>query len=584
MFNIAIYVRESRDDNEENYETIETQIKLLTNYVKKNALGKIFNVYIDDNVSGVSFERRGIHELKKDIEEKKVDLVLLKDLSRLGRNNAKTLLFIDFLEELGVRIITYDGKYDSEKDNDTLGIETWFNERYVRDISRKIRANLRCKIECGEYIGKAPYGYKKSSELKNKLVIDETTSSIVKKIYKMYREGYGYKYIADELNTSGVSSPAQVKYGQRAVLGEDEGFTEYINKIKSHSMSNWTGTSIQRILTNRVYTGDTVQGVSEKISFKSKKTRKLPKNKWVITENTHEAIISREEFEHIQTIRKNKQKNFRACNSNTSDNALNKKKTHILSGIIYCGRCGKHMFARKRKNRPIGYICSEYAKYGKQKCSSHFIREEHIVMILVEEILDAINDIKIRNELINLLKNEFENNNTQNCLNSLKKQLEIKKEQEKNVYIDKLNKIISEELFFKIKEDIENQIFNLEKTIKEINMLVDKKINLENYLIEFEKNIKKYGLTHYVVKLMVKRITIYDVGDSINDNQDKECIFKNYEYSCKNNIDINISNVIEETEKINNKNSPKIYKGIEGLRQNKYILIRYAFQENSLRS
>lgn len=156
-FRIGIYVRESRDDNEENIETIETQRDLLYDFVLRNNLGEVYTVYIDDNVSGSIFERDGIKQLKADILEKKVNMLVAKDLSRLGRNNAKTLLFLDFLEEYGVRVLTFDGKYDSLKDNDTVGIETWFNERYVRDISKKIRTNLRFKIEKGEYIGHATF-------------------------------------------------------------------------------------------------------------------------------------------------------------------------------------------------------------------------------------------------------------------------------------------------------------------------------------------------------------------------------------------------------------------------------------------
>ena len=132
-YRIGIYVRESRDDNEENYETIETQRDLLISYVKNNKLGSIEKIYIDDNVSGSVFERKGIESLKADVIDGKINLLLLKDLSRLGRNNAKTLLFLDFLEEEAVRVITFDGRYDSIKDNDTVGIDTWYNERYIRD-------------------------------------------------------------------------------------------------------------------------------------------------------------------------------------------------------------------------------------------------------------------------------------------------------------------------------------------------------------------------------------------------------------------------------------------------------------------
>jgi len=130
-YRIGVYTRESRDDGGENYETIDTQKELLVDFIERNKLGTVCRIYVDDNVSGSGFEREGIIKLKEDVAAGNIDLLVLKDLSRLGRNNAKTLLFLDFLEECGVRVITFDGRYDSLKDNDTVGIETWYNERYI---------------------------------------------------------------------------------------------------------------------------------------------------------------------------------------------------------------------------------------------------------------------------------------------------------------------------------------------------------------------------------------------------------------------------------------------------------------------
>lgn len=281
-YEIGIYVRESRDDNEENYDTIETQRDLLIDYVKRTGLGNIREVYLDDNVSGSAFDRAGLERLKEDVEKGRINLVLLKDLSRLGRNNAKTLLFLDYLEEYGVRVLTFDGRYDSTDDNDTVGIETWANERYIKDISRKIRASLKYKISKGDYIGSAPFGYKKSSAEKNRLCIDEEKAEIVRQIFKLYRKGYGYSSVARMLEGRGLRAPG--------------------------GGSSWSGIAVRRIIDNRVYTGDTVQGVSEKLSYKSKKTRRLPAADWTITPGTHEAIISKEEFFEAQKLRQQRKK------------------------------------------------------------------------------------------------------------------------------------------------------------------------------------------------------------------------------------------------------------------------------------
>ena len=247
-YRIAIYVRESRDEDGENFETIETQRDLLIDFVSRNNLGNIHKIYMDDNVSGAGFEREGLKELKQDIENGFVNLVVIKDLSRLGRNNAQTLLFLDYLEEQGVRVISSDGRYDSEKDNETVGIETWYNERFLRDISRKVRANLLHKINRGEYLSSAPFAYKKSEKRKNHLCIDESTAYIVREIFELYKKGFGYSAISKILNDKGYPSPSSR------------------NGVKG---GKWNHVAVRRILCNRVYIGDTVQRVSEKISFKS---------------------------------------------------------------------------------------------------------------------------------------------------------------------------------------------------------------------------------------------------------------------------------------------------------------------------
>ncbi|MDD4496322.1 MAG: recombinase family protein, partial [Eubacteriales bacterium] len=207
-FRIGIYVRESRDEQGENYETIETQRDLLLHFAEEKYKGNVYAIYIDDNVSGSGFDRDGIRQLKHDVQSGSVNLLLLKDLSRLGRNNAQTLLFLDYLEEYGVRVLTFDGRYDSNRDNDTVGIETWVNERYIRDISRKIRTNMHFKIQRGEYLGTAPYGYVKSPNIKNRLCIDEQKAVVVREMFDLYVEGTGCSEIARHLNAKGYAAPS----------------------------------------------------------------------------------------------------------------------------------------------------------------------------------------------------------------------------------------------------------------------------------------------------------------------------------------------------------------------------------------
>lgn len=486
-YKVGIYVRESRDDNEENYETIETQRDLLIEYAKRNTLGEIYRIYIDNNVSGASFERDGLGQLKEDILNRRVDLLLVKDLSRLGRNNAKTLLFLDFIEEHGVRFLTYDGKYDSLKDNDTVGIETWFNERYIKDISRKIRASLRFKIEQGEYIGNAPYGYAKSSTEKNRLEIDEETAPVVREVFSLYRQGYGYSYIAGLLNKRGYPPPSH-----RAGVGK---------KTKN----GWNAVGIQRMLSNRVYIGDTVQGVSEKISFKSKKTRRMPRSDWVVTEGTHQPIVSREDFEEVKRIRMSKK----------TYSASHKGKLHLFSGILYCGKCGSIMFARKRKDRPIGYICSNYSKNGSAVCTSHHIRESILKEILIEEIKKMYCYKSVVEEAENMFEKMFFNLHIDlTRYDVLRQQLEIREKHQEMLYIDKLDGKISEELFERMNINLEERMCHLKNEIARLEKSSVYNADAKKMIDLSRKALLDGFLTREIVRLLVDRIDIYDPEDT----------------------------------------------------------------------
>lgn len=486
---IGVYVRESRDDNEENYETIETQRGLLIDFIERSRLGRIYKVYIDDNVSGSRFERQGIEQLKEDVTAGRISLLVLKDLSRLGRSNAKTLLFLDFLEEYGVRVITFDGRYDSLKDNDTVGIDTWYNERYIRDISKKIRANLRFKIERGEYIGHAPYGYIKSTEQKNKLCIDETAARVVREIYNLYKEGYGYSCIAKLLDSKEYTPPS----GKSGIIG----------KAKS-----WTAVAVQRILCNRVYIGDTVQGISEKVSFKSKKTRRLPFSKWVVTRNTHEAIISQGEFEEVQRIRSDRR----------AVSGPHKGKLHLFRGKLYCGRCGSVMFARVRKDRPMGYICGNYSKNGAKSCSSHYISEQQIAGILAYDLTGLLGDKEVAEKAISLLQKELDGKaDFSNEIHKLEQQMAGKQKQQDILYSDRLDGKISEQLFSRMNQNIESRINLLQCELDRLSSKKGSEPDVKQLFKQVSDKISMGDITYQIVNIMVDKIEVYDEGDECAD-------------------------------------------------------------------
>lgn len=462
---VAVYLRQSRDDNMENYESIESQKGLLINFCK-NVLGKErLMIYEDDNISGSTFDRPGLEKMKNDAENGMIEILVIKDLSRLGRNNARTLMYLEYFEELGIRVVTADGRYDSLKDNEMAGIQTWYNELYVKDISRKTRANIKYKMLIGEYIGKAPYGYIKTSQAKNKLQADESKAKIVRMIFNLFIDGYACKDIADMLNKNGIVSPGNTK---------------------------WNSLAVRRILTNKVYTGDSVQGKTERVSYKSKKARRLPESQWIVSENTHQPIISRETFDKASKI----------INMQKRTKHKSPSKTHYFKNLLFCGDCGNIMYYRKRANSSSGYICKNYALYGNKKCTSHFIKEEYLINIVSEEILKLYESVDIEN-----IVNFFSGIIFEKAIENLKKLIERKEKQQNILYMDRLEKRISEKLFENMNASIETE---LNKMKLELDGLITKCEQFKKDLLitALQPDIIRGNIDKRIITLCISKIIV----------------------------------------------------------------------------
>ncbi|MBQ8827684.1 MAG: recombinase family protein [Clostridia bacterium] len=434
----ALYVRLSRDDLGARTDSIETQKQLVLAFVQNNFPGKRTKVYEDDNISGVTFERPGIKSIEKDIDIGIVDMLVVKDLSRLGRSNAKTLLFLEYMEELGVRVVTADGRYDSVKNYEFAGIDSWFNERYVMDISRKIRSNIRQKIKSGQYIGTAPYGYKKSEDDCCRLEIESGEAEVVRRIFDLYVSGKGYKKIAEILDSECILPP---------------------NPARSAEL-RWNPVTVKRILSNRVYIGATVQGVSRKVSYKSKKTCRLPEDMWVVTENTHARIIDEDVYRRAAAVRESR----RGCGGSV------RSGVNLFGSILRCGHCGGKMFLRRQKHLPSGYICAAYAKNGANACIRNFIAEDFLIKTTAEDIYayyetavshfaadnGSIGDIGLDVDgRVNIADNSFDRSINPKDLSTEEKKLKQKQEK---AYSDMLDGKISEDLFYRINKIFEQKI------------------------------------------------------------------------------------------------------------------------------
>lgn len=275
---VIIYCRESRDDYGENFERIETQRDLLLKFCYENGYKNIVDIIMDDDKSGTDFRR--FDNIKERAKRKEFNVIVFKNSSRLGRNQKESLELTQYLEIMGVEIVFEDEKYDEE----LFGLYAWLNERRARDDSKNIKRNLRHKIEEGELLVKAIYGYNKDG---NRLVINCKTAPVVKKIFELSYNGWSNKNIAIYLNEKNIPTPSEARAFKNC------------KKTKL-----WNEQHISRILKDERYTGCYIGGFTEKVSFKSKKIRFRDRSEWTIIKNHHEQIIEEKVFFEVQSLRR----------------------------------------------------------------------------------------------------------------------------------------------------------------------------------------------------------------------------------------------------------------------------------------
>ena len=387
-YQAALYIRLSKEDEVKkntNSESVENQINLLTEFANKNKY-QIYNTYIDDGYTGTNFNRPGFNELIKDIENKKVNMIIVKDLSRFGRDYILTGYYLEmWFPRKNVRFISILDNYDSINNlNEYMPFKSIINDMYSRDNSKKIKAALRIKQQMGKWVGGCtPFGYIQDPNDKNHLIINKKESIIVKKIYSLYLKGYSINKISEYLYNNKIPTPTMFRK---------------INK-KSNNI-RWSSTTIKSILTNELYTGDLVQNRRSRINYKIRKLKGNDKSEWIIVKNTHNKIISRKDFEIVQRLLKEK---------NTSRS--NNKNERLLSCLLKCYECKKRIVIQKINNK-IYTICNTYKKYSKYNlCTTHSNSYIEIENKVVEELHKYIGNMDINRELILLLINKIEIHN-----------------------------------------------------------------------------------------------------------------------------------------------------------------------------
>ncbi|MCX7749743.1 MAG: recombinase family protein [Clostridia bacterium] len=473
------YARLSRDEDKENYSSIISQCGIIHEYASEKDW-IIDQIYIDDNVSGYTFDRPAFNEMLSAMEAGSVDVIIAKDLSRIGRHNAKTLLFIEKLKETNKRLILVEegNGYDTNEDeDDIIGIKTWYNERYVKDISRKIRSSMRVKQRNGLLIMHESYGYRKDPKDWHRLVVDEEIAQVVKLIFELYLGGLGYRRISEILNEKGFPTPSM--YWKQKL--EEEG------RVFKNSVSNkWEIYMISRIIKDDIYIGTLRCRKTYKPMMKGNAV-KVDKDEQYVFENHHEPIIDKQDFELAQQVnQKRREVAYRGYS----------KYEYIFSGFVFCDDCGSYSIGRNIRRSPgqeYGYECGSYHKYGRKGCTSHAIPESKLLTYFKEHL------IFMREEQEGFIKTIVmkEGKKGDPCLwKKLEKELSIANSEYKMILSQKVKDVLKEQNpgYRKIVEENYAQLeYEKKKRIREIIDKIDDMKKADSmYIHEKTKNALQY--------------------------------------------------------------------------------------------
>lgn len=512
LYTAAAYIRLSKEDiniglgNKIESNSVSNQKALILKEINNMPNVVLYDMYVDDGFTGLNFDRPAFKTLLNDIHTNKVNMVIVKDLSRLGRDYIEVGTYIKkIFPTLKVRFVSILDHFDSltassSEINLLIPIKNFVNDSYSRDISIKIRSHQETMRNNGLYVGSyVSYGYKKSEDNKNFIIVDEYAANIVKKIFAWKLEGLSCEAIANKLNKLDILSPSE--YKRKSGINYKSGFQNNI-------IAKWSALTVMQILKNKIYIGTLEQGKRKKISYKLKKVIHKPQKDWSIVENSHVPIISQNDFYTVERLLK-------------VDTRISPQKstTYIFSGLIFCGECNANMVHRivKYKDKEkIYYICSTYNKA--KGCSRHSITEEtlkQMLLVLINNHIDNLVEIKLLLEKIKSLSIDYDDiilNNTE--LQSKKQELSKYKQKEITLGEDYVNGLISKQEYKDFLGIYENRCNMLEMSIKNIENEIAKVF--ENNLLSSEwiDNFKKYKnlkeLNRLVLVVLVQKIIIHE--------------------------------------------------------------------------
>ena len=498
----ALYCRLSRDDElQGDSNSIVNQKNILSKYAKENGF-KNLQYFVDDGFSGTNFNRPSWNDLIALVEDNKVGTIIVKDMSRLGRDYLKVGFYTEVMfVEKNIRFIAINNGIDSanQTDSDFTPFLNIINEWYAKDTSKKIRAVMKAKGESGKHLTtRPPFGYMKSPYDKTKWIVDDEAAQIVKKIFALCLEGYGTSQIARILKDKKILTP----------------FSYWNSKGQAFKSSenpyNWSADTIAGIIEKKEYLGHTVNFKTYKQSYKSKKKCTNPEEKHLIFENTHEAIIDIDTWERVQELRKNKRRPTRTGKSN------------MFSGIAYCADCGQKLYyctSKYFESRQDHFVCSTSRK-GKEECSTHFIRATILEQGVLAHLKYVIGTVAGYENQFRKVLGAKQKEEVKKELSAKKKLLSKSESRIKEldilfqrIYEDNVSGKISDERFEMLSANYENEQAELKQIIEklsaEISETEEQSNNVERFILKVHKYFDLQELTPSVLNDMVKRVYVH---------------------------------------------------------------------------
>ncbi len=505
-YHAALYIRLSKEDETEGpSQSVTNQQSLLNEFVRQHRLS-VYDTYIDDGFSGTSFDRPAFRRMIGDIESKKVNMVITKDLSRLGRDYIMTGHYMErYFPEKRVRYISLLDGIDTGVEssaNDITPFRAIMNDMYAKDISKKIKSVKRDKQRKGQFIGGKPmYGYKMHPTEKNKIVIDEEAAPVVRRIFAMALEGVSCRQIAVRLNEEHIPTPAAYAGLTLGTKGAYSGL--------------WSSERISEMLRNETYIGHMVQGRTVKISYKSKKCQAQPPESWVVVENTHEPLIDKETFHKVQML--------------VSSRKHTRSRTYdfLLKGLIHCHECGCPMAVLNRPNaageQRLFFVCRTYQRFTKAgRCTCHSIKEQTVtdaVIAKVKEVCQAfLCPERLQPIAVQAVEDARKADSDEAETQALQGKIENMTAHLDKMYMDRLSGLLSESDFERIYKRVKMDRTALEEKLKQLEAQKESPVSTED---------RARGLVRqYLASACSSRELLVTLIDRVELTDDKQIIIK----------------------------------------------------------